>query len=69
MAPIPAVAPSLRHGDCGGRWGNLVAPAGAFDVGDRFVFEGEPGLRAVTRVLAFPADPSSRLVHYEDAAR
>jgi hypothetical protein len=61
------VEPSLRHGDCGERWGNLAAPGGAFAVGDEFVFAGEEGRRVVRRVLPFPTDPSRRLVHYETA--
>jgi hypothetical protein len=64
------VDPSLRYGDVGERWGNLVAPSGAFSVGDLLRFQGEDDLRLwrVTRVLAFPADPAKRLVHCEAAA-
>ena len=61
------VEPSLRHGDCGERWGNLAAPSGAFAVGDEFTFAGEEGRRVVRRVLPFPTDPARRLVHYETA--
>jgi len=61
------VEPSLRHGDCGERWGNLAAPVGAFAVGDEFLFAGEEGRRVVRRVLSFPTDPAKRLVHYEVA--
>jgi len=64
------VGPSLRFGDAGERWGNLVAPAGAFSVGDPFLFRGEEGdVRVVRRVLVFPGDPAKRLVHYESADR
>ncbi len=65
MTPPRVVAPSLRTGDVGESWGNLAAPAGAFAVGDTFVFEGEGARRVVRRVLVFPADPAQRLVHYE----
>lgn len=65
MTPPRVVAPSLRTGDVGKGWGNLAAPAGAFAVGDTFVFEGEGVPSVVRRVLVFPADPSRRLVHYE----
>ena len=61
-----SVDPSLRFGEVAERWGNLVAPAGAFAVGDRFRFQGEDGgVRVVRRVLAFPADRARRLVYYE----
>jgi hypothetical protein len=64
------VEPSLRYGDAGERWGNLVAPTGAFAVGDLFRFQGEEGsLRVVRRVLAFPSDPAKRLVFYESSCR
>ena len=69
MTAPRTVDPSLRHGESGSRWGNLVAPAGAFAAGDLLRFEGEAGAYAVTRVLAFPADPASRLVHYETRGR
>ena len=69
MAPPRTVAPALRWGEVGDRWGNLLAPAGAFAVGDVFSFEGEAGLRTVRRVLAFPLDPAQRLVHYESTRR
>ena len=70
MTSPRTVEPSLRYGDVGERWGNLVAPAGAFSVGDPFLFQGEEGeVRVVRRVLAFPSDPAKRLVHYESADR
>ena len=69
MTTPRTVDPALRHGDAGERWGNLVAPAGTFHVGDTFLFQGEDGLRVVRRVLAFPTDPAKRLVYYEPAGR
>jgi hypothetical protein len=69
--PAPrTVEPSLRFGDVGARWGNLVAPAGELAVDDAFVFRGEDGgVQLVRRVLSFPGDSARRLVHYESAAR
>lgn len=70
MTTTTTVEPSLRYGDVGERWGNLVAPAGAFAVGDLFRFQGEEGEpRVVKRVLVFPTDRAKRLVHYEIAGR
>ena len=70
MTTPGTVEPSLRYGESGERWGNLVAPAGAFAVGDLFLFQGEEGgPRVVKRVLVFPTDPSKRLVHYETSGR
>lgn len=70
MTTPGTVDPSLRYGEVGERWGNLVAAAGAFAVGDQFRFQGEEGEpRVVKRVLVFPTDLSKRLVHYETAGR
>lgn len=70
MRTPSTVEPSLRYGDVGERWGNLATPAGAFAVGDTFLFQGEEGgVRVVRRVLVFPTDGSRRLVHYETADR
>ena len=70
MSDSKTVDPALRFGDVGERWGNLAAPAGAFSVGDPFLFQGEEGgARVVRRVLGFPGDPGKRLVHYESALR
>lgn len=69
MTAPRSVAPSLRFGECGERWGNLADPVGEFRVGDLFVFQGEEELRVVTRVLAFPPDTARRLVTYESARR
>ena len=70
MTTTRTVEPSLRYGDVGERWGNLLAPNGAFAVGDSFRFQGsENDVRVVRRVLPFPGDPSKRLVHYESKAR
>jgi hypothetical protein len=68
-SPTRVVEPSLRYGEVGERWGNLVAPSGAFSVGDLLRFQGEDDARLwrVTRVLAFPTDPAKRLVSYEAA--
>ena len=70
MTSPRTVEPSLRFGDVGESWGNLVAPAGAFSVGDPFLFQGEEGgVRVVKRVLSFPGDGAKRLVYYESADR
>ncbi len=69
VTEVRAVDPALRYGEVGERWGNLLAPVGAFVVGDVFRFQGNVDSRVVRRVLPFPTDPAKRLVHYESVTR
>ena len=67
MSEAESLDPKARYGKAGGRWGNVVLPAGRLAIDDLIRFSDEPDggpIYRISRENVFPLDSAKRLYYY-----